>query len=286
MRFNPTSTACTLQLILLLWIAPRVVLAQTPVQDSARTYPKLTLLNHQKYMDDLFGDPKMDIKTIGILVYDGMFTLDAVGPMSVLSELMGTEVFYIGLKKGLVKSGRTEIKVDKTIADVKELDILVVPGGSTGTWAAGQDSVVLNWIRKIDKTTQITASVCSGAWILGEAGLLQGRKATTHWYRAQEMLTRYGATFVQDRYVHDGKYWTSAGVTAGMDMCLALIMEIRGETYLQGSMLDLEYAPQPPINAGTPARSDPAVVDMMMQMYDYGMLPLIEKADKKKQKGK
>ena len=274
-------------LILFVGLSRTPVIAQSPQpQDSARQFPKLTLLNHQKYMDDLFGPPKMDVKRIGILVYDGMFTLDAVGPMAVLSELMETDVFYIGLKKGLVKSGRTVIQVDKTIAEVKDLDILVIPGGSSATWQAGQDSVILNWIKKIDKTTQITASVCSGAWILGETGLLQGRKATTHWYRAQEMLARYGATYVEARYVHDGKYWTSAGVTAGMDMCLALIMEIRGETYVQGSMLDLEYAPQPPIDAGTPAKSDPAVVDMMVQMYDYGMQPLIEKADKKHKKAR
>ncbi len=255
-------------------------------QDSARTFPKLTLLNHQRYMDELFGPPAMDIKTIGILVYEGMFTLDAVGPMCVLSELTGTEVTYIGLQKGLIRSGRTVIQVDRTIADVKELDILILPGGSTATWEASQDSTLLQWIRKIDQTTQITASVCSGAWILGEAGLLRGRRATTHWYRAEEMLTRYGATYTPARYVRDGKYWTSAGVTAGMDMSLALIQEIRGTTYLQGAMLDLEYDPQPPIDAGTPTKSDPAVVDMMVQMYDYGMQPLIEKTDRKQRRSK
>jgi putative intracellular protease/amidase len=254
--------------------------------DSTRTYPKLTILNHQRYMDELYGPPAMEIKTIGILVYEGMFTLDAVGPMCVLSELSGTDVRYIGLQKGLIRSGRTVIQVEQTIADVKSLDILIIPGGSAATWEAGQDSTLLQWIRKIDQTTQITASVCTGAWILGEAGLLQGRRATTHWYRAEEMLTRYGATYTPARYVHDGKYWTSAGVTAGMDMSLALILEIRGQAYLQGAMLDLEYDPHPPIDAGTPAKSDPAVVDMMVQMYDFGLQPLIEKTDRKKKRSK
>lgn len=251
-----------------------------PKHDSTTGKMKITLLNHKRVMNELFGEPRMDIKTIGILVYDGFFTLDAIGPMSVFSELIGTDVFYIGVEKGMVKSGRTEIRVKKSIHDVKELDILVVPGGSVGTWKMTQDSAVLNWIRMIDSGSQITASVCSGAWILGAAGLLEGRKAVTHWYRAEEMMTRYGATFEQKRYTHDGKYWTSAGVSAGIDMSLALIKEIRGEKYLQGAMLDLEYAPEPPIDAGVPSKSDRDVLDMMIAMYDHGMLPLIQKDNK------
>ena len=238
---------------------------------------KLTLLNHTKKMEELFGKPKMEIKKIGILVYDGMFLMDAIGPMTVLSELMGTEVFYIGVKKGNVKAGRTEIVIKKTIKDVKSLDILIVPGGSDKTWAIAQDTNITNWIKAIDATTQITASVCSGAWILGEAGLLKGRNASTHWYRADEMMKCYGATYTAARYTVDGKYWTSAGVTAGMDMSLAIILAIRGENYTQGAMLDLEYDPQPPISGGTPAKSNQAVVHMMQSMYDYVMRPLINK---------
>jgi transcriptional regulator GlxA family with amidase domain len=138
----------------------------------------------------------------------------------------------------------------------------------------------------MDEKTQITASVCTGAWILGAAGLLEGKHATTHWYRAEEMLKRYGAIYEQKRYTHDGKYWSSAGVTAGMDMSLALVQAIRGDKYVQGAMLDLEYDPQPPIQGGTPAKSDPRVLEMMQVMYDYGMVPLIKKEDKKLSKNK
>ena len=248
----------------------------------ADTHQRITLLNHQRVMRELFGEPRMAIKTVGILLYEGCFTLDAVGPMSVMSELMGTDVFYIGLKKGHVQCGRTKIWVDKTLADVKKLDVLIIPGGSVATFELSQDTAVLNWIRQIDRTTQITASVCSGAWILGATGLLEGRQVSTHWYRAQEVMSRFGATYTNQRYTVDGKYWTSAGVTAGMDMCLAMIIAIRGEKYVQAAMLDLEYAPQPPVQAGTPETSDPAVVHMMMSMYDYGMLPLLNKKSKKR----
>ncbi|MFM7024030.1 MAG: DJ-1/PfpI family protein [Flavobacteriales bacterium] len=124
-------------------------------------------------MHELFGEPRIRIRKIGILVYDGMFLMDAIGPMTVLSELMEANVYYIGLKKENVKIGYTEFVVKKNINDVKKLDILIIPGGSVDKWKISQDSAVLNWIKKIDSTTEITASVCSGAWILGEAGQVQ-----------------------------------------------------------------------------------------------------------------
>lgn len=233
--------------------------------------------NHAELMQEVMMDKKMNIKTVGILVYDGFFTLDAVGPMSVLSELMGAKVFFIGEKKGLVKNYQMQIQVDTTMAEVEELDILIVPGGYTDTYKMTRNQPVLDWIKKIDEKSQITASVCTGAWILGAAGLLEGKKATTHWYyKAKDILEGYGAEFQKKRYVHDGKYWSSAGVSAGMDMSLALIKEIRGDKYLQGVMLDLEYDPQPPIEAGTPEKSDEGVVDMMVQMYDMGIQPVID----------
>jgi putative intracellular protease/amidase len=272
--------------IILLGISCLNFFAQADVIDTTKIVAdtnklKINLLNHNQVMTDIFGEPRMDIKTIGILVYDGFYTLDAIGPMAVFSELMGTKVFYIGLKKGLVKTGRTEINVTTVIDEVTSLDILVIPGGAASTWQLTQDTSVLRWIQKIDQTTQITASVCTGAWVLGAAGLLEGKKATTHWYRAEEMLKRYGAIYEQKRYTNDGKYWTSAGVTAGMDMSLALIQLIRGDKYVQGAMLDLEYDPQPPIQGGTPEKSDPRVLEMMQVMYDYGMLPLLQKEDKR-----
>ncbi|HVI45042.1 MAG TPA: DJ-1/PfpI family protein [Chitinophaga sp.] len=239
--------------------------------------------SHNELMKRIMKAPKMNIKTIGILLYDDYFPLDAMGPMAVLSELMGTRVFFVGLKKGLVKNYQMQVQVDTTIAEVDQLDMLVIPGGYTSTYLLTQDTTLLNWIRKIDSRSKITASVCTGAWLLGAAGLLKGKNATTHWYyKAQHILEGYGAHTQNRRYVRDGKYWTSAGVSAGMDMSLAIIKEIRGEEYLQAAMLDLEYNPKPPITGGQPTNSDKQIVDMMVTMYDMGLQPLLDSIEKKK----
>lgn len=237
---------------------------------------------HNEMMAIIMTQPKVPIKTIGILVYDGYNTLDAVGPYQTLSQIMGVKVFFIAKQKGLVRNQTgLKVQVDTSITDVKKLDILVIPGGAAATFNMTKDTAVLSWIKQIDKTTTYTTSVCTGAWILGATGLLQGKNATTNWYRAEEMLNSYGAKFKQERWVQDGKYWTSAGVTAGLDMSLAIINNLMGEKYTKGVMLDLEYDPQPPFNAGSVKKTDPIVADMMKEMYDMSMLPLIQKQIKK-----
>lgn len=231
---------------------------------------------HAKLMQEM-SKPLVEIKTVAILLYDGYTSLDATGPFQVLSGLMNTKVFYVGTRRGLIADQRgTKIQVDLSINDIDQADILLIPGGTSATVELSRNERVLNWIRKIDEKSVYTTSVCTGAWILGATGLLKDRKATTHWYRAEEMLARYGAHFQKERWVRDGKYWTSAGVTAAMDMSLALIQEIRGEKYLQAVMLDLEYDPAPPIRAGSVDNTDPVILQMMREMYDSGMLPLLE----------
>ncbi|MBL7813834.1 MAG: DJ-1/PfpI family protein [Saprospiraceae bacterium] len=249
--------------------------AQTPSAEEAAK-------KHEEIMKILMTPPKIPIKTIGIYVYDGLNTMDAFGPYHVLSQLMGVNIFFVAKEKGMVKNQRgLQVKVDKSIADVKQLDILVIPGGAKETFMQTQDTAVLNWIREIDKTSVYTTSVCTGGWILGATGLLKDKNVTTNWYRAEEIMKMYGAKFKQERYVQDGKYWTSAGVTAGMDMALGIMDELMGKKYTQGVMLDLEYDPKPPYKAGSVSNTEPIVVDMMQQMYDMGLQPLFE-AEKKK----
>ncbi|PVD53608.1 4-methyl-5(B-hydroxyethyl)-thiazole monophosphate biosynthesis protein [Terrimonas sp.] len=256
-------------------LATSICIGQTGSSDSLAK-------RHNEMMAIIMTQPKYPIKTIGILVYDGYNTLDAVGPYQTLSQIMGTKVFFIAKQKGLVRNQTgLKVQVDTSIADVSKLDILVIPGGAAETFKMTKDTAVLNWIKQIDKTTTYTTSVCTGAWILGATGLLQGKNATTNWYRAAEMLDSYGAKFKEERWVKDGKYWTSAGVTAGLDMSLAIINDLMGEKYTKGVMLDLEYDPQPPFNAGSVRKTDPIVADMMKEMYDMGMLPLIQKQIKK-----
>jgi transcriptional regulator GlxA family with amidase domain len=211
-------------------------------------------------------------KKAGIVLYNGFFTLDALGPIYAFGKTKSIELIIMAPDSGWIKTGRTKIFVEKNYSQVDALDILLLPGGSLSTWNMANDTALRSWILKIDKQTEFTTSVCTGAWILGKAGLLHQKQATTHWYRKDEMLTRLGAIPVKKRYTNDGKYWTSAGVSAGIDFSIALIEKIAGkEEALKISSL-MHYTPEPIIPGGVPEKSDPRVTDMMQQMYDYMML--------------
>lgn len=176
-----------------------------------------------------------------------------------------------------------QVVPDTVIDEVSQLDILIIPGGFTGTIEAAYDPKVLGWIRAIDRNTVYTGAVCTGVWVLGATGLLEGKRASTNWYREEEFLRKYKAIPANERYTRDGKYWTSAGVTAGIDMSLAILNDNWGEKYTQGVMLDMEYDPAPPITGGTPDRTGRLVLWMMKAMYDAGVDPLIDKLEKQKQ---
>jgi transcriptional regulator GlxA family with amidase domain len=217
-------------------------------------------------------NPNVNVNGVGIYVYDGVNSLDALGPYRVFKSA-GLNVFLIGSHLGTITTGdKLQLTVDKSIADVTKLDILLIPGGGTQTVAQTKDSATLAWIQQIDANSIYTTSVCTGAWVLGAAGLLQNKMATTNWYRAKEILTKYGAIFQQKRWVQDGKYWTSAGVTAGMDMALAIVANLFGNEYAQAVMLDLEYDPHPPIHGGSLRKTDILPRHNMQWMYDYYLL--------------
>lgn len=228
--------------------------------------------NHQEKMDNMFDKPKIEIKTIGILLYDGYTTLDAIGPYQMFSELMGTQVFFVGRHLGIIESmSGMKVQADTSINEVGHLDILLIPGGFKETYMLTKDTTLINWIKEIDKNSVFTTSVCTGAWILGAAGVLKDKEATTHWYGKKILSEEFGAIVQNERYVKSGKYWTSAGVTAGMDMSLAIINEIMGEKYTKAAMLDLEYDPQPPFEGGSVEKTDANLVKEMREMYDGGM---------------
>jgi putative intracellular protease/amidase/YHS domain-containing protein len=225
-----------------------------------------------KTMNEIFPKPKVQIKTIGIYLYDGYSPLDAMGPYSVFMHLMGTNVFFIAKHKGIIEGGAgLKVEVDTSIDEVKHLDILLIPGGLRTTYEQTKDEDVLSWIRTIDSSSRYTASVCTGAWILGAAGLLRDKEATTHWYGKKILADEYGARVQNTRYAHSGKYWTGAGVSAGIDLSLALVNEIAGEQYTKATMLDMEYDPQPPFKGGSEDNSDKDMVEGMRAMYDGGM---------------
>ncbi|MEO0556924.1 MAG: DJ-1/PfpI family protein [Bacteroidota bacterium] len=275
-RFLPLALAMTL--------AASSALAQTaPTLDEAQqTAPEMPGMTEQTHADLMatLGVPRVPIRTIGILVYDGVNELDLMGPRYTLGQYMGAQTLLIATEPGTVTTVMgVEIVPDTLMADVDALDVLVVPGGFTGTIETAYDGEILDWIRRIDQTTTYTAAVCTGTWILGATGLLDGRRATTNWYRAGEMMDRYGATFTDERFTQDGKYWTSAGVTAGMDMSIAMLADLWSEPYAQAIMLDMEYDPAPPVEGGSPETTAPEVFNMMQAMYDMGVQPLMQRLD-------
>ncbi|MDD5215690.1 MAG: DJ-1/PfpI family protein [Methylococcales bacterium] len=219
------------------------------------------------------SNPDVSKNGIGIFVYDGVNSLDAIGPYKVFKSA-GMKTFLIAEAKGTIKTGDgLVINVDKSIDEVDVLDILVVPGGTTETITLTKNQTVIDWIRKIDETSVYTTSVCTGSWVLGAADLLKGKKATSNWYRAKEVLTKFGARYQKKRWVHDGKYWTSAGVTAGTDMALAIVLELYGKDYALGIAQDLEYAPAPPVSL---SKITPKTKAIMEYMYDYYLLNSVQ----------
>jgi transcriptional regulator GlxA family with amidase domain len=192
---------------------------------------------------------------IVVLVFEKLTALDAIGPAEVLARLPGARLRFVAPQRGVVRTdnGCTSLMVETSIDDVSACDVLVVAGGF-GTRLLERDERVLQWLRAIDATTRVTASVCTGALLLGAAGLLRGRRANTHW-TVRERLAQFGALPVGDRVVRDGKYATAAGVSAGIDLALQLAIELAGETTAQAIQLSIEYDPAPPLDAGSPERA-------------------------------
>ncbi len=213
-----------------------------------------------------------ETRHIAMVIYPGMFPLDMVGPLSVLGGLGNTKIHLLWKNSDPVKAGAMTIVPTGTFDDCPtELEVLLVPGGSAGTLAAMQDEDVLTFVKKAASNTKYITSVCTGSLILGTAGLLHGRRATTHW-AALDVLTQFGAQAVQERFVEDGPVITAAGVSAGIDFALYLAAKIAGEGYAQMLQLDIEYDPAPPFNAGTPAGAGPTIYETAATMYT----PLIE----------
>jgi len=186
-----------------------------------------------------------------------MTALDAIGPYESLARIADAEIVLVAKHSGPVRTGDgfLALQADAEIAAVHGADVLIVPGGHRrGLTAAIPDPKVRAWIREVDATTRWTCSVCTGALILGAAGVLTGRKASTHW-RAKDAPARYGADYSAARVTVDGKYMTSAGVSAGIDMGLTLCAELAGREVAEAIELSMQYAPEPPFGTGDAKRS-------------------------------
>ncbi len=201
---------------------------------------------------------------IAILLFERVTALDAVGPYEVLSRIPGASTIFVGERLGEVRTdiGSLGLTVDATLADVAAADVVVVPGG-VGQAAHMKDGPVHRWLREIDAVTTWTTAVCTGSLILSAAGLLSGRRATSHWVRRDE-LGAWGAVPTSQRVAFDGKYVTGAGVSAGIDLALALVDRIAGRQVAEAIQCGIEYDPQPPYDAGDPARVDPRIVETLL----------------------
>jgi len=195
----------------------------------------------------------------GILVFPNVQQLDLTGPYEVLASAQGAEVELVWKDLNPVMSStRLPLSPTATFDDCPPLDVLCIPGGG-GINALLEDEVVLDFVRERAAQARYVTSVCSGALVLGAAGLLKGKRATTHWY-AHDFLAEFGAIPVDARIVEDGKLITAGGVTSGIDFGLALVARVFGQAEAETVQLSLEYAPAPPFRAGTPAEAPPAVL--------------------------
>ncbi|MGW1806009.1 DJ-1/PfpI family protein [Streptomyces sp. NPDC002078] len=200
---------------------------------------------------------------IAIVVYDRFTALDAVGPYEILSRLPGAETVFVAERTGPVRTDTRALGVvaDRSLAEVTRPDLVIVPGGP-GQSDLMEHRPLLDWLRDVDATSTWTTSVCTGSLLLAAAGLLDGRRATSHWL-ALDQLKRFGAEPAEERVVTDGKYVTAAGVSAGIDMALTLAGRIAGDEHAQALQLATEYDPRPPYAAGSPDKAPAHLVEQL-----------------------
>ena len=222
---------------------------------------------------------------IAMVVYPQMTVLDVVGPQFFFAAMMGATVHLVARDETLAPiMGDTGFAIVPTIsmADCpKDLDILFVGGGTAGTVDFMNDDESMDFIADRAARAKHITSVCTGSMILGQAGLLDGKKATSHW-AVRHLLPRFGAEAVDARVVRDGKIMTGAGVSAGLDFALALLAQIRGETYAKSVQLAAEYAPDPMFDAGTLSAVDPEMGAVMHEMYATAIFAMDEASKRRR----
>lgn len=201
---------------------------------------------------------------IGSLIYEGLDQIDLTGPLEILSRLPNSTCRIFGKSIDPVRDiSALRLTPDGILADAPQLDLLHVPGGF-GQEALMEDEEVLNWIRQQATGAHCVFSVCTGALLCGAAGLLLGRRATTHW-TALHLLPFFGAIPVKKRVVVDGNMVFAAGVTAGIDGALQIAANLRGDEAAQAIQLQMEYAPEPPFNSGSPQTAPPVILKRAIQ---------------------
>ena len=198
---------------------------------------------------------------VAILLYPNFTSLDVMGPYEVLARLPDTEVIFVAEHPGLITNdlGNVTIDVVAGLDDAPSPDLVLV-GGGPGQAENMTDGAVHEWLRAADRTSTWTTSVCTGSLILAAAGILEGRRATSHWMALPE-LSRFGVTPSTERVVVDGHYVSAAGVSSGIDMALMLAGRMMGDEVAQTVQLIIEYAPEPPYDAGSTDTAPAEIVE-------------------------
>jgi transcriptional regulator GlxA family with amidase domain len=204
---------------------------------------------------------------IAYLLYDRFTALDVTGPHDVFNSVPGNESIFVAEQPGPIRneSDTLSLVADASIDEVQSPDIVVVPGGF-GNRVLLEHEPLHRWIRTVHETSTWTTSVCTGSLLLAAAGLLDGLPATTHWL-ARDLLAELGAEPVPDRVVQEGKIVTAAGVSSGIDMALRLVQQINGDEVAEAVQLGIEYDPQPPLDAGSPEKAPPAIVELVSAAF-------------------
>jgi cyclohexyl-isocyanide hydratase len=194
-----------------------------------------------------------------MLLFPRMTQLDLTGPFEVFTRLPDAQVLLLSktLEPIEADSGMRLLPY-ATLRDCPQLDVICVPGGP-GVNALMEDAEVLDWLRGQAEHARYVSSVCTGSLVLAAAGLLRGKKATSHW-NARDMLAAFGAVPTEGRVVRDGNLFTGGGVTAGIDFALTMVAELAGAQVARAIQLQIEYAPAPPFDAGTPESAPSDIV--------------------------
>ncbi|HUA70133.1 MAG TPA: DJ-1/PfpI family protein [Solirubrobacteraceae bacterium] len=199
---------------------------------------------------------------IAIPIFAGLTALDAIGPYEVLSRLPDAHVQFLAAEPGpkRTENGMLALTADRGLDAIRTPEVIVMPGGY-GTRALMHDEHMLAWVRAAHERSRWTASVCTGALVLGAAGILDGLEATTHW-AFMDALGRLGAIPVKRRVVEQGKVITAAGVSSGIDMALLLAARIAGEDMARAIQLAIEYDPEPPFDSGSTEKAPPEILEL------------------------
>jgi len=201
---------------------------------------------------------------IAIGLYPGFTALDAIGPYQVFTAVPDVEVVLVAAERGVLAddNGLLHLTIEHTFDEITTPDLTLVPGGFVTRRLARDRDRIVDWLADTHATTTFTTSVCTGALLLGAAGILDGIDATTHWF-AYDELARYGARPTEQRVVRRGRIWTAAGVSAGIDLALTIVAETHGPEIAQAVQLGIEYDPQPPFDSGAPSKADPEILALV-----------------------